>query len=82
MYSVLALFIGILLLVLGSFRIVPFIDWWFIYLVFIIIGIGLATVGYRKEKKFFNTIPLIINIGLALFLIVGTIFMNVFGGRP
>ncbi len=82
MYSLISLFIGILLWVLGSFRIVPFVDWWFVYVIVLIVGIGLGIAGYRKEKKPYNTIPLIINIVLVLFLIVGTAFLNVFGGRP
>ncbi|MCM3006840.1 hypothetical protein [Priestia koreensis] len=82
MYALGSMFVNILIIVLGSFRILPFLDWWFVYVILLIISTTLGLIGYRKEKNITSVSALCLSVLIALFLIFGTLFMNVFGGRP
>lgn len=82
MYSIISLFIGILTILLGSFRVLPFVEWWFVYIILLVIGTSFGFIGYKRQKNILYIIPLLINICIILFLMIGTVFMNIYGGRP
>jgi hypothetical protein len=82
LYSFLSGLIVILAIVLGSLRILPFLEWWYIYILLVFLGIISGVMGTKKMKNPISIIPLVLNITFLFFLIGGTIFMRVYGGQP